>query len=127
MTWPRDAGPKTQSIAVGDVLGCRNAAFAFVFHVNGCTASHFRDIVLKGGPGFGFFHSANQDGGQLSRNIGGNTFERLWLTYPDPPAGSANVSSDSISLISSSESGARKTVVGPGLPLSWRRCIPFGR
>jgi hypothetical protein len=115
MTWPRDVGPRTQSIAVGDVLGCRNAAFAFVFEVDGCTASTFRDITLKGGPGFGFFHH-HPTGDHPERNMGGNTFERLWLTYPDPPAGSASASSDSVIL---SSAGAHTTMMGPGLPLTW--------
>jgi hypothetical protein len=131
MTFGKDQGPNTQSISVGDVLGCRNAAFAFTFHVDGCSASTFRDITLKGGPGFGFFHSHPKGPrNQAYMNTGGNTFDRLWLTYPDPPAGSTVVGNNTIILSgvsgvndgSSSSSGAlgkRETMVGPGLPLTW--------
>jgi hypothetical protein len=48
LKYPRDVGPRTQAVAVGDTLGCRNAGFAFTFHVDGCSDSRFQDITLLG-------------------------------------------------------------------------------
>jgi hypothetical protein len=61
MHFGRDVGPNSQAIEVGDTLGCRNAAFAFTFFVDGCRASTFSDVTLLGGPGFGFFHGPALD------------------------------------------------------------------
>jgi hypothetical protein len=82
-----DVGPNTQAVQVGDTLGCRNARFAFTVHIDGCSHSRFEGLTLRGGPGFGFFHG-RPSGGAEDSNIGNNTFSRLVLTYPDPPAGS---------------------------------------
>ena len=89
MSFGRDVSADTQKISVGDTLGCRNAAFAFTFHVDGCTTSTFANITLKGGPGFGFFHGHPQSsvGIRDPAAQGGNIFSSVVLTYPDPPAG----------------------------------------
>ena len=73
---------------VGDTLGCRNAAFAFTVHVDGCARSTLRDITLEGGPGFGFFHGTpapDGSGTSLPHDEGSNTFDGLVLTYPSAP------------------------------------------
>eukprot|EP00937_MAST-01D_sp_MAST-1D-sp2_P002195 g2195.t1 len=79
------------AVRVGDTLGCRNAAFAFTVHVDGCTRSTFSDITLLGGPGFAFFHghptAANLNETLAALNMGGNTFSGLRLTYPPRPVG----------------------------------------
>ena len=89
LKFPRDVGPDKQDVSVGDTLGCRNGAFAFTFHVDGCSQSRFEDISVLGGPGFGFFHGhpSSPTGIADPANDGGNTFLRLRLTYPDRPAG----------------------------------------
>jgi len=84
--------PINGALEVGDTLGCRNAAFAFVFHVDGNTGCTFQDITLKGGPGFGFFHGHKHksDGSIDPASLGSNRFIGLHLTYPEKPSG-ANV------------------------------------
>ena len=93
MQFGHDVGPGSQKIAVGDTLGCRNAAFAFTFHVDGCTSSTFADITLKGGPGFGFFHGSppSQTGARNPAAQGGNTFSGAVLTYPAMPMGATEL------------------------------------
>ena len=88
LSFSHDVGPRAQAVAEGDTLGCRNAAFAFTVHIDGCSDSRFERLTLKGGPGFGFFHS-HPRGGSEDANRGANTFSRLLLTYPDPPAGAS--------------------------------------
>lgn len=87
--YPRNVGPSAQTIAVGDTLGCRNAKFAFTFHVDGCASSLFANLTVKGGPGFGFFHGhpSSSTGVVNPANVGGNVFSGLRLTYPDRPVG----------------------------------------
>jgi hypothetical protein len=72
MHFGHNEGPLTQNVAVGDTLGCRNAAFAFVFHVDGCRQSSFVDITLKGGPGFGLFQGYPSKNRFEPANSGGN-------------------------------------------------------
>jgi hypothetical protein len=91
MVFSGDVGPNSENIAVGDTLGCRNAAFAFTVHFDGNSDCLFQTITVKGGPGFGFFHGSPPlaAGGMFppERNIGRNTFDGLVLTYPDLPEG----------------------------------------
>jgi len=47
-----DKGPRTQAVGTGDTLGCRNAAFAFTVHIDGCSDSLFEHVTVKGGPGW---------------------------------------------------------------------------
>jgi hypothetical protein len=101
LVWPGSADGRSfrmqlsgspPALSVGDTLGCRNAAFAFTVHVDGCASSTLRDVTVRGGPGFGFFHGSptpSDAGADDDFNAGSNTFDGLTLTYPARPAGAA--------------------------------------
>lgn len=83
MTFGSNYGPSAMNVAVGDVLGCRAARFAFTFHVSGNENCTFEDVTLFGGPGFGYF----ADGANVPGARGGNTYRRVSIRAPPAPSG----------------------------------------
>ena len=85
MTFSQDYGPSGENVAVGDLVGCRGADFAFTFFVDGCENSTFADVTLLGGPGFGFFSG----GRNVPGSRGGNRYVRPKILRPPAPAGAS--------------------------------------
>ena len=64
---------------VGDGLGCRVPGGSMTFQMDGAQNCTVSDVTLYGGGAFGFFETTG----------GGNTWQRIAITYPDPPPGAS--------------------------------------
>lgn len=73
------------NIAAGDYLGCRVVGGHMTVTVDGIENCTFTDLTLHGGPSFGVLES----GGSSPGARGGNTYERLTITFPLTPPGAA--------------------------------------
>ena len=71
-----------ESIAIGDLLGCRPRATDYTFHVKNCSGCTFDSISLLGGPGFGLFEDG---GGSLP-----NKFSRCSILPPPRSSGAVH-------------------------------------
>lgn len=80
-----NVGPNSQSIAVGDLIACRQNGGSFTIRTENGGGVHWKDITLYGGPVFGY--REDYDINQPASKFGGNSYTRCSVRRPEKPAG----------------------------------------